>query len=769
MLGKRLINSNSAAAGGSCTTDTLQILGDNSCVAYYKMSDATDESGNFDGTPSSVNFNVAGKFGNAGSFNGSSSVITTSLDIDTLTNYTISMWVNPSSLAKFLAGTINSAANNGIYFFLDSGGTVRFVERTTTSNTLQSTDTISINTWNHLVFVRDGSTNYIYINNGTPVSTSNSNITNSVGFTLARGGDYTPANTAYYNGSIDQVRIFNKALSSTEVTTLYNEVQCVPTIVPTDYFEPIAYVGSGSQKSISGANFSPDLVWIKNRDQTHWHIITDRVRGAGKTLFSNAANAEVTNPGYGYLSSFDSNGFTVTPGSEMFNVGSNNVKYIAWCFKAGGTAVSNTDGTITSQVSANVDAGFSIVKWTGANTTSTSVGHGLDAAPEMVILRHTNLAGDWRVYHDSIPDDSFLYLNQTSALVDININKIYTATTISQQWTGGSYDWIAYCFHSVDGYSKFGSYKGNGNVTGPTIITGFRPAYVMIKRTDDVGNWWIVDNKRSPSNPRNNRLLANTTNDEVVYTPGNINFLANGFQPAGTYSSTNASGGTYIFMAFAEEVFVPDNFFNDDSTVGTYKLNGDAGDDSGNGNNGTASNVTYTTGKFDLAGVFNGSSSAIALPDNSFEFNNFSLSAWVNQATTGGNQTVFNTFQATSGATGYFFYLNTGRLALYIYGSTAIQVLVDVGDAITANSWFHVAVTCDSTNNVTKLYINGVEKKTGTAPAITWPGGNLTDPSIGANRWGNTNQNYWFNGKIDNTRIFNRALSSAEILQLKNE
>ena len=201
---------------------TTEVANPNS-IAYYKMSNAADQLGNYNGTATNVNFNTEGKFGFAGGFNGSSSVITTSLDLDTLTNYTISMWINPSSLSKFLAGTINSAASNGIYFYLDSGGTVRFVERTTTSTTLTSTDTISINTWNHLVFVRDGSTNYIYINNGTPVSTSNSNITNSIGFTLGRGGEYIPANTAYYNGSIDQARIFNRALDSGEVTQLYNE------------------------------------------------------------------------------------------------------------------------------------------------------------------------------------------------------------------------------------------------------------------------------------------------------------------------------------------------------------------------------------------------------------------------------------------------------------------------------------------------------------------------------------------------------------------
>ena len=197
-------------------------------IAYYKMSNATDQLGNYNGTATNVNFNTIGKFGFAGGFNGSSSVITTSLDLDTLTNYTISMWINPSSLSKFLAGTINSAASNGIYFYLNSNGTVRFVERTTSSNTLTSTDTISTNTWNHLVFVRDGSTNYIYVNNGTPVSISNWNITNSVGFTLARGGDYTPVNTAYYNGLIDQVRIYDSALSAANVTTLYNEIECPP-------------------------------------------------------------------------------------------------------------------------------------------------------------------------------------------------------------------------------------------------------------------------------------------------------------------------------------------------------------------------------------------------------------------------------------------------------------------------------------------------------------------------------------------------------------
>ena len=210
-------------AGGGITRNATNPFGDSSELALYKFEDnANDAEGNYNGTASNVTF-ATGYIDKAAVFNGSSSVITTSLDIDTLTDYTISMWINPSSLDKFFGGTINSAAQNGIYFYLNTDGTVRFVERTTTSTTLTSTDTISINTWNHLVFVRDGSTNYIYINNGTPVSTSNSNITNSIGFTLGRGGEYIPANTAYYNGSIDQARIFNRALDSGEVTQLYNE------------------------------------------------------------------------------------------------------------------------------------------------------------------------------------------------------------------------------------------------------------------------------------------------------------------------------------------------------------------------------------------------------------------------------------------------------------------------------------------------------------------------------------------------------------------
>ena len=412
----------------------------------------------------------------------------------------------------------------------------------------------------------------------------------------------------YSEGKIDQVRIFNRAITANEVTTLYNEVECIPTIVPTDYFNTVIWSGNGStDRQITNLGFAPDWVWVKERNPEGLsHNMYDTIRGAGLRLISNLNIAETTlTEG---VKSFDLNGFTVGDAIAVNRSGSN---FVAWNWKAGGPDVLNTDGTITSQVSANTEAGFSIVKITNKVTSPpVTIGHGLNSAPELIIWKFLTAAVDWNVYHSSIGATKSIVLNSTAAEYSTTLwnNTAPTNSVFSVSQSSNSHSYIAYCFHSVDGYSKIGSYVGT-NAPGNSIVTGFRPAFLMTKRSSAAGGGWnIFDNKRETDK----RLYPNLSNAEGVDNPEIVTFNSNGFT-FNTADSWNNGAYTYIFMAFAEEVFVPDNFFNDDSTVATYKLDGDAGDDSGNGYNGVATNVTYAAGKFDEAAVFNGSSSSIQI------------------------------------------------------------------------------------------------------------------------------------------------------------
>ena len=560
MLGKRLINSNSAAAGGSCTTDTLQILGDTSCIAYYKMSDATDESGNYNGTPTSVNFNVAGKFGNAGDFNGSSSKITGTNPVFNTTTYSVSLWANVGGLKGANYNHWAFIINNDQHLVIGEypANTLKiYVSDFTTSNAFYTISDASA--WYNIVFTRNGNSISIYVNGTLANTFSYTGLSQGTGFKIGTNH----VDNAFFDGKIDNVRIFNKALSSTEVTTLYNEVYCVPTIVPTDYFEPVIYSGAGGtegvvSKIISSLNFQPDLVWIKSRNSAQPHDIEDSVRGEHRYISSNSTSAETYEPLYG-VSSFDSNGFSIFGGGGRSN--HPGFTYVAWCWKAGGADVLNEEGTIDSQVSANVDAGFSIVKQTSNNTNDT-YGHGLDEAPEMIISKNMGVAGAWGVYHKDLGTGKFLYLNTTASVgTSSNVFPIVNDTVFSggsTGWNNLTYNYINYCFHSVDGFSKIGSYVGNGSTNGTMVLTGFRPAFVMIKRTVGAGDWLMFDNKINTTNPLILNLVANTSGAEqnnVNYRP---NFLSNGFSIAGTSAGINANGETYIFMAIAEEVFVPE-------------------------------------------------------------------------------------------------------------------------------------------------------------------------------------------------------------------
>jgi len=314
-------------------------------------------------------------------------------------------------------------------------------------------------------------------------------------------------------------------------------------------FNTVTYPGTGAVQSITGVGFQPDLVWIKSISAATSNKLTDIVRGTTKALVSNTTAAETTDTNG--LTAFGSDGFTLGTDSVYNN---SDATYVAWCWKAGGAAVTNTDGDITSDVSANVDAGFSVVKWTTSSAAAWNVGHGLGVAPEMIISKSTTAAGSWwEVYHKDIGTGKYLALQTTGGTyTDSGAFSSVTSSSWTSYTTNTLGTYIAYCFAEKAGFSKIGSYSGNNSATGPTVTTDFEPAFVMIKRTDTTGNWVILDNKRDTSNPIDKTLNPNDWAAES--TANDIDFNATTFQLKSTNADTNASGtDNYIYMAFANQ------------------------------------------------------------------------------------------------------------------------------------------------------------------------------------------------------------------------
>ena len=331
---------------------------------------------------------------------------------------------------------------------------------------------------------------------------------------------------------------------------------------PAQYFNTVLYagndtaIGSGGQ-TITGIGFEPNWVWVKRRNvDTAHHAIYDSVRGATKQLSSSQTNAESTQSEG--LTAFGSDGFTVGNLGRVNEAGGRN--YASWNWKAGGSASSNSDGSITSSVSASTTAGFSIVSYTGTGSNAT-VGHGLGAVPKMIFFKDRETAVDWGVYAEPNGNTKEMYLSTTDA-AGTNSGAFNSTTPTSSVFTIGtssrynpsSKGVIAYCFADVKGYTKIGSYTGNGNADGTFVYTGFRPAWVMRKRTDSANSWGMNDNKRNTFNITEELLLANSNNAASDGT--GIDMLSNGFKMRSNSSLHNASGGTYIYMAFAESPFV---------------------------------------------------------------------------------------------------------------------------------------------------------------------------------------------------------------------
>jgi len=337
---------------------------------------------------------------------------------------------------------------------------------------------------------------------------------------------------------------------------------------PSAYFQTTLYSGTGSSQAVTNtgnSDLQPDWVWLKVRSNgTYGHVVFDSVRGVNKALFPNANNVEEDQSSDVSLSSFNSDGFTV--GGYFNNVNQSGQTFVSWQWKAGTGFTNDASGTsigsIDSAGSVNTDAGFSIIKWTG-NDANATVAHGLGAVPGMFIVKNlSNATTGWYVYHQSLGNTKHILLDTAAALVDdINWNDTSPTSTVinlgGQTGSNGpSNSMLVYCFAEKQGYSKFGSYTGNGNADGTFVYTGFKPAMVICKKSNASGtNWGIIDNKRAKSfNQISAMLNPNSTGSEGANN--NCDFVSNGFKWRTNDGNSNASGDSYIYMAFAEQPFV---------------------------------------------------------------------------------------------------------------------------------------------------------------------------------------------------------------------
>ena len=336
-------------------------------------------------------------------------------------------------------------------------------------------------------------------------------------------------------------------------------------VKPTEYFDTTLITGNGSTQNITGLEFQPDWIWYKRRNATGHHRLIDSVRGSNKLIQTDLNNAEGTDATY--VTSFNSDGWSIGSNTDVNASGGTTV---AWSWLGANGTASNSSGNITTTVSANTTAGFSIVSWTGNAVTGSTHGHGLGVKPDWIILKNRGPdVASWPVYHSGIDGTS-------SARKYLSLNNADGSTTSSSRWdneepgstyfkTGSSGDvkgdssgetFIAYCFASKKGFSKFGQYTGNGNADGTFVYTGFKPAWVMLKQINTSGaGWRIHDNKRGISgNPEDETLYASSANAES--TGRDVDFLSNGFKLRTDSGDGNGSSSTYIYMAFAENPFV---------------------------------------------------------------------------------------------------------------------------------------------------------------------------------------------------------------------
>ena len=340
---------------------------------------------------------------------------------------------------------------------------------------------------------------------------------------------------------------------------------------PSAHFQTKIYSGDGNDdRNITydgNADMQPDWLWFKRRNQDVNHILFDSTRGVTKRNHSNNTNAEATEANF--LQAFNSNGFQVGTDADINGSGGT---YVSWGWKANGGTTTTNDasstgvGSIDSVYQANTTAGFSIVTYTGNATSGATVAHGLGAVPHVIIVKCIGAGStNWATYHHkntSAPETDALEFNNTNATSDdvTQWNDTAPTSTVFSLGSGGdsnpSQTMVAYCFAEIQGYSKFGSYTGNGNADGPFVYTGFKPAWILVKRTDNTNGWFLMDNKRSPFNLTNDYLRPNASDAEGEAANSVWDTLSNGFKLRGTGADVNASGSPFIYLAFASSPLV---------------------------------------------------------------------------------------------------------------------------------------------------------------------------------------------------------------------
>ena len=516
---------------------------------------------------------ITGYIRKGAAFNGSSSKIVvsdSSTIFDAAGGFSASVWVNRNTTANQTIlnkeGGVSGSYGWSLRFTSGAGYSYDLYDTSNNQVTVSTGANSTTGNWEHIIISFNNSDNKIriYYNGGTAVVSSalpSAASSNTENFFI--GARTTSAIVT--DGKIDQVRIFNKAVSASEVTTLYGETYASATKSTTDIFgdgSGVAlyeldenandtsgnYNGTATAINFLGMAFQPDFVWIKSRSNGRNHRLLDSIRGATKVLSSDSTSNEYNEDS---LTSFDSNGFTLGTGGNQNRL---NETYVAWCWKAGGSAVSNTDGSITSQVSANTAAGFSIVKWNTGTGTNSTVGHGLSSV-ELVLYKSLSTRA-WIVYSSPTGVNKYLRLNESyQAQSQSNIFATPTTTTFTSKAginVGASEDYIAYCFHSVTGYQKVGSYTGTGVANTAIGDTGFLPRWVMIKRTDaGSSNWFILDSIRDTTSPYGAYLLPNASNAENNLDAYSLKFESTRFTVNSTDPQLNALNGTYIYLAIA--------------------------------------------------------------------------------------------------------------------------------------------------------------------------------------------------------------------------
>ena len=443
--------------------------------------------------------------------------------------------------------------------------------------------------------------------------------------------------------------------------------------LPSNHFAPYIYTGNGGTQNIP-LNFSPGLTWIKSRTNPYDHNLYDIVRGADgqgggsdKVLSSNKTNAQEQGDGDVTITNSGVTVVETTGSSSSSEVNLNGAHYISWNFKAGGAAVANDDGNVTSQVSANTTLGFSIVSFSNTNSTTNTFGHGLGAQPELVIIKPTSITADWFVYVDSLGKSKRLKLNTADSQSSWSSNDGWntstgiTSSVLSFAYSGTSYPFIAYCFTSKPGFSKVGTYTGN-TTNLPIVSTGFEPAFLMIKITTGVDTWFMVDNKRETTNPRGDRLFANSAAAEASEPGAQVNFLNGGFQITGSgggAGQTNSNGQTYLYIAFAADPSTTTpSLANSFSTI---KYSGNGGTQSTNslsnqvGTVDFAPDLTWIKTRSNVDGTFafdtlRGAQEVLMPTHNYAQFNRTGLTAFNSNGFTLGNYAGTNTSGYTYGS-----------------------------------------------------------------------------------------------------------------------